>query len=259
MKRRYWFLSILCSLLSAALVVLAFWLPAQYQVPVLMYHTIASSSVEPLNNVQPQHFARQMAYLQQHGYKVLSVADFVDGVRSGRVFDAKSVVITFDDGYQDNYTAAYPVLKKYGFPAAVFVEVAHIGNPGRLTWAEAREMDAGGVSIASHVMTGAYLPDLTHEQAVHEITESKRILEMELGHPVVFLAYPIGGFSEEIKQIVRQAGYRAAFATNRGYDRRVKDPYELKRIRIKDSDGDAQLWLKLSGYYNLVRKSKNPF
>jgi peptidoglycan/xylan/chitin deacetylase (PgdA/CDA1 family) len=259
MQKRYWALSIVCSLFSAVLVVLALWLPTQYKVPVMTYHTISPSSFEPLNNVRPESFARQMAYLKRQGYKVLTLAQFVDDIIAGRRHDRKSVVITFDDGYQDNYTAAYPVLKKFGFPATVFVEVDHLGNPGRLTWAQALQMDAGGVRMESHVMTGAYLPSAPPEKLVYEVTESKRVLEMELGRPVHFLAYPIGGFSEDVKRIVREAGYKAAFTTNRGYDRAGKDLYEIKRIRIKDSDGDLQLWLKLSGYYNLLRHSQKPF
>ena len=150
-------------------------------------------------------------------------------------------------------------MKKYGFPVTIFAEVAHVGMQGHFNWEQAREMVAHGVDIESHVLTGAYLPALSHEDALREITESKRILETHLGREVHFLAYPTGGFSEDIKQMVRQAGYTAAFATNRGYDRSAKDLYEMKRIRVKDSDSDAQLWLKLSGYYNLIRNSKNPF
>ncbi len=259
MKKRYWFLSILCSLFSAAIVLLAAWLPTRYEVPVLMYHALAPVWHEPLNNVQPGHFEQHMAYLKQHGYKVLALSEFVDEIKSGREHDRKSVVITFDDGYENNYTAAFPVLKKYGFPVTIFAEVGRIGAPRHFTWEEVKEMSRQGVDIQSHLMTGAYLPGVSREQAVYEMTESRRVLEMNLGRPVHFLAYPIGGFSEDVKQMARQAGYQAAFATNRGYDRTAKDLYELKRIRVKDSDGDVQLWLKLSGYYNLIRSSKNPF
>lgn len=258
-RKKYFVLSIVCSLLSAAVVLLALWLPGKYQVPVLTYHAIAPSWHEPLNNVRPQRFEKQMAYLKARGYRVLTLDELVQGLRSGARPFHRSVVITFDDGYENNYTAAYPVLSKCGFPATIFVEVGHLGRPGRLTWEQAREMLAGGIAIESHVMTGAYLPGLPREALMQEVLESKKVLERRLGRPVHFMAYPIGGFSEEIKRIVREAGYTAAFTTNRGYDRDALDLYELKRIRIKDSDGEAQLWLKLSGYYNLFRSSKKPF
>jgi peptidoglycan/xylan/chitin deacetylase (PgdA/CDA1 family) len=259
MKKRYWVLSILCSVLSAGVLLLAVWLPKQYQVPVLTYHSIAPEWFEPLNNVQPGHFVQQMAYLRKQGYKVLSLAEFIDAQKSGREHDRKSVVVTFDDGYENNYLSAYPVLKKYSIPGTIFVEVAHLGTAGYFSWEQAKDMNAHGIDIESHTLVGAYLPALTREQAVIQITESKRVLEDKLGHRVRFFAYPVGGFSEDVKQIVREAGYEAAVTTNRGYARVPRDLYELKRIRIKDSDGDFQLWFKLSGYYNFFRGSKKPF
>ncbi len=259
MKKRFWVLSLVCSLLSAAFVILAAWLPARYQVPVLMYHSVAPSWHEPLNNVRPESFERQMKFLKDNGYRVLTVAAFVDTLASGGFFDQKSVVITFDDGYENNYTAAFPVLKKYGLPATFFVEVDSIGTEKFFTWAQVKELLANNMAIESHTFLGAYLPELPRDEQRRQITESRRILQERLAHPVLFLAYPIGGFSDEIKELVRQAGYKAAFTTNRGWDRRARDLYELKRIRIKDSDNAFSLFFKLSGYYNFFRSSQSPF
>ncbi len=259
MNKKYFTLSIASSVLSVLILFLALWLPARYQVPIITYHSVAPASAQPLNNVRLQQFEKQMAYIKKHGYKVLRLDDFIADLKAGKSPDHKSVVITFDDGYKDNFTAAYPVLKKNGFPFTIFVEVGNIGSPNRFTWEDAREMSAHGVDIESHLMTGAYLPDLPYKERVFQLKESKRLLEVELKRPVYFLAYPIGGFDDEGKMLVRDLGYKAAFTTNRGKDRKAKDLYELKRIRIKDSDLDAQLWLKLSGYYNLFRHSRNSF
>jgi peptidoglycan/xylan/chitin deacetylase (PgdA/CDA1 family) len=238
---------------------LTFLLPGVYQTPVMMYHSIALVSSEPLNNVRPVSFARQMAYLKEHGYRVVSAAELARSVASGKGPVRHAVVITFDDGYQDNYAVAYPVLKGYAFPATLFAEVANIGKPGRITWDEARDMDRGGFSIASHTLIGAYLPDRSVAEQTRQLSESKRLLEQELGHPVDLFAYPVGGFSADIKARVRAQGYTAAFTTNRGYDRRSRDPFEIKRIRIKDTDDGLVLWFKLSGYYNLFRSAQAPF
>ncbi|MFH0753579.1 MAG: polysaccharide deacetylase family protein [Candidatus Omnitrophota bacterium] len=260
MSRKFIYISVILSSLSAVILLLALWLPAQYQVPVITYHSVSPSSREPLNNVRQEQFEKQMAYISRQGYKVIGLGEFVANLKSGNILDHKSVVITFDDGYKDNFTTAFPVLKKYGFPATIFVEVGHIGHDNRFTWDDAREMSQGGIDIESHLMTGAYLPDLSYEDRVFQLTESKRLLEKNLNRTVRFLAYPIGGFDDAGKKLVRASGYEAAFTTNRGYHRLQSDDlYEIKRIRIKDSDLDPQLWLKLSGYYNLLRKSKNPF
>ena len=93
-----------------------------------------------------------------------------------------------------------------------------------------------------------------------EIVDSKRRLEEEIGVRVAHFAYPTGGFDEEIKEMVKQAGYDSACTTNRGYDRFNRDLYELKRVRFSDQDNRVDyLWMKLTGFYNLFRQAKNPY
>ncbi len=257
MKRKFLFLSVACSVLAALLVLATAWLVPRYQVPILMYHAITPSWHEPLNNVMPANFARQMNYISSHGYRVMTLDELVEGIRTGRRVFQRSVVITFDDGYENNYTRAYPYLKQHDFPAAIFLEVANVDHPGYLTWAQAVDMAAHGVTFGSHMMTGAYIPGLPREEAVSQIRESKRLIEARLGRPALFFAYPIGGFDETVKQALRDAGYAAAFATNRGNDHKGMDLYELKRIRVKDGDSALVLWFKLSGYYNFFRPVKS--
>jgi peptidoglycan/xylan/chitin deacetylase (PgdA/CDA1 family) len=115
------------------------------------------------------------------------------------------------------------------------------------------------MTVGSHLIVESYLPDMIPQQQKEALVGSKKILEDRLGKPAYYLAYPIGGFSEEVKKIVREAGYRLAFTTNRGYDRFNRDMFELKRIRIKDGDSDPVMWLKLSGCYNLIRLPKRPY
>jgi peptidoglycan/xylan/chitin deacetylase (PgdA/CDA1 family) len=240
----------------AALSVLAVWVPTQYVVPVLMYHSDTDYSQEPLNNVRPENFVRQMDFLKKFGYKVIPIEDLAEGIRSGKKFPFGTVAIRFDDGYQDNYTSAYPVLKERGFPATIFIVVDKMGTPGRLTWPQIQEMAANRITVASHTLSHTYLPDDNHEKLVEEILGSKRAIEQRIGRNVDFLSYPVGGFSPEAKEVARQAGYRAAFTTNRGKDRLNKDLFELKRIRIKDSDVWYVFFTKLSGYYNFFRSRK---
>lgn len=251
---------ILVAILIGFIGITSYYLKDKYVVPVLMYHNILPCDEEcPANTVSPQAFKYQMEFLKKHGYNVLTVKELVDGIIAGDKFEHNSVVITFDDGNEDNYLNAWPVLKKLNIPAMSFVSPHHIGKPGFMTWPQVKEMDLGGFEIGSHTMTQAYLPEVNGEQLVWEVVASKGILEHKLGRPVDYFAYPIGGFSEKIKTEVRDAGYKAAFATNRGYDRFNKDVYEINRIRVKSDDSDIELWVKLSGFYNLLRKLKHPF
>lgn len=237
-----------------------FWLSNHYVVPIMMYHNVNYTDVIKSNTVNPENFERQMIYLKSRGYHVLSLEELVQATVNGKSLSKKSVVITFDDGYEDNYTYAFKILKKYGFPATIFISSDLIGTEGFLHWAQMREMMKDGITFGSHTRRHAYLPDLTATKQQQEIGGSKRALEMHLGVPVDYIAYPSGGFSDSIKQFVKDAGYKGAAATNRGYDRFNKDVFELNRVRFSDKDNRIDyLWMKLSGYYNLFRKTKKPY
>lgn len=231
------------------------WIQDQYVVPILMYHRVSLADEFPLGTVSPKAFAKQMDFLKRHGYQVITVDDLVEGTKARKKFSHHTVVITFDDGYQDNYKNAFPILKKYHFPAAVFLISDYIGvNPNLLTWDQIKEMNQNGITFESHTRRHVYLPEVSEEKLKDEIRGSKHVIEEHLGKPVYYFAYPSGGFSEHIKSLVAMAGYKAAFSTNRGYDRYNIDLYELSRIRLNSGDTPVVLWNKLSGYYNLFRK-----
>ncbi|MBN1870365.1 MAG: polysaccharide deacetylase family protein [Candidatus Omnitrophica bacterium] len=236
------------------------WLPSRYVVPILMFHQVTYTEHPQPNWVSPENFQWQMAYLKDHGYNVIRLGELVEGTLAGRAFPRKTVVITFDDGYENNYSNAFKVLKQYGFPATIFIGTDRVGTKERLTWDQMKEMIASGIDIGSHTQSEAYLPDIPVEQQQQEIQTSKNIIEQNLGVNVEHFAYPIGGFSEGIKEIVKQAGYQSACTTNRGYGRLNKDVFELKRVRFSDKDDRKDyLWIKLSGYYNLFRETKDPY
>jgi peptidoglycan/xylan/chitin deacetylase (PgdA/CDA1 family) len=245
----------------SALTLFVFGTRDKYVVPILMYHQVAmlgSSPVGDLNFVSPKAFAHHMDFLRDNGYHVLSLSDLVEGMQKSRMFTRKTVVITFDDGYEDNYTNAFPILLKHEFPATVFVISDAVGTPGFATWEQLKIMDQAGFTTGSHTRHHPYLPNLKNDaQLEDEIINSRKILEKNFGKPIEYFSYPSGGFSEHIKSIVKKAGYKSACTTNRGYDRFNLDVYQLNRIRLNDDDNDLVLFAKLSGYYNLFRKCKS--
>lgn len=233
---------------------LGIWLRDQYVVPIMMYHRVSLEDESPANTVSPKVFARQMDFLKRNGYQVITLEELVAGIKAGKKFSHKTVVITFDDGYKDNYKNAFPVLKKYHFPATIFLISDMVGvSPNLLTWDQIKEMDHYGITFGSHTRNHVYLPEETEEELKDEIVGSKRVLEEHLGKPVHYFSYPSGGFSEPIKFLTAMAGYQAAVSTNRGGRYNI-DLYELNRIRINNGDFWLVLWNKLSGYYNLFRK-----
>jgi len=236
-------------------------LSLHYSVPILMYHDFGDPTYEGgLLSVSAERFEQQMAYLKKNGYTVISLDALVDGIKAGKKFPHKTVVITADDGNRTTYTNAYPVLKKYGFPATFFLITSTIDvNNKYLTWEEAREMSGGGMSFGSHTQGHPFLPDVAEQASLwDEIAGSKEIIEKKLGLPVMYFCYPKGGFTEAVKAVVKKAGYKAAVTTNRGQDfSNERDLYELHRVSVRNKDVAWTLWFKLSGYYHSFKKAKN--
>jgi len=213
-----------------------------------------------VDTVTPQNFRQQLDFLKRNGCQVLHLRDLVAGIKKEKKLPRKSVVITFDDGIENNFSQAFPVLKEYGMTAAFFVSGDNIGRPGYLTWEQLRLMQAQGMDIGCHGMTEAYLPDIPEDKQRYEIEQCKRVLEAGLKTPIDYYAYSISGFSPQIKEIVRKAGYQAAMATNRGTVPGQKDLFELRRIKITDrSSAGLSLGAKVSGFYNIFRPLKKPY
>jgi len=239
-----------------------FWVSPRYSVPILFYHSFGRSG--DLLTVTPENFERQMRYIKENGYNVISLDELIEGIKAGRKFKHNTVVITSDDGYENNYAYAYPMLKKYGYPATIFLIANFIGNNDNfLTWDEVKEMAKNKISFGGHTKNHVYLPSITKESILwDEISGCKELIEKHIGSPIDYFCYPGGGFTEEVKQVVKKAGYKGACTTNRGFDRLNRnDVYELDRIAVRDSNPYTSLRfrMKLTGYYNLFRKDKKGY
>lgn len=237
-----------------------FWLTPKYTVPILTYHSINYGKGSHF--VTPENFVRQMEYIKKNGYTVITLDELVRGIKNKERFKRNRVVITFDDGYKDNFEYAYPVLKKFGFPAAIFLISGYIGNNVRfMNWDQVRIMSKNNISFGGHTKSHFYLGIEGDDEVVHEeIFGCKNAIEREIHAPVDYFCYPGGGFNQRVKEIVKEAGYKGACATNRGFAESNSDVYELKRAKVTNSDTvkPFSFWAKLSGYYNLLRTRKEP-
>ncbi len=249
-----------------------FWIyvSRHYVVPILMYH-----SVNPVPNpqiksliVSPDTFERQMRFLRQRKYNIMKLEDLAQLVREGRKIPAKTVAITFDDGYQDVYTWAFPVLKKYGIPATLFIIVHEVGRPltadlkpgdARLTWKQITEMqDSGLVSFGSHCLDAEPLVNLKSRPEIkRQIFASKYALQARLSREVRAFSYPEGLFNDTIRRLVREAGYQVAVATSPGRKYPSDDVMLLKRIRISENARNLFVfWFESSGYYTFFKERR---
>ncbi|MEA2086740.1 MAG: polysaccharide deacetylase family protein [Candidatus Caldatribacteriota bacterium] len=205
-------------------------------IPILDYHnfTTEESSSYKINIVE---FEKQMDYLSAHNYSVISLPELLAGLRDGQL-PPKPIVITIDDGFKSTYTLAYPVLKKYNFPATLFIYTNFIEkNNGSLTWEEIREMTKNNIEIGSHTLSHCnllkYKKNESHETYLarirKEIFLSKEILESEIGRKVKFFAYPYGVYSPIIKNLVIQAGYEGILNANSMNNTLTTDHFSLNR------------------------------
>jgi peptidoglycan/xylan/chitin deacetylase (PgdA/CDA1 family) len=235
---------------------------------ILMYHSVGEDFMkEKTLNVSVAVFEKQMKFLYDHKYRVIPLMELVRMLEEKKKVPAKTIVLTFDDGYENNYTKAYPILKKYGLPAAIFVISDYLGREEDMygnrikfmTPEMARAMsDSGLISIQSHTKRHLFLPNVKDPLVLRdEIAGSKQDLERFLEKPVEVLCYPIGGYTPEIKKMARQAGYKAAVTT---FSKRkclsFKDLYALKRIKITENGANSFVFfIETSGYYLRMREA----
>jgi peptidoglycan/xylan/chitin deacetylase (PgdA/CDA1 family) len=201
-------------------------------VPVLMYHSIAIEKGNPIR-MPVEQFDKEMKYIKDQGYTTLTLKELYDYFENKVSVPAKSVVITLDDGYEDNYTAAFPVLKKYGLKATIFMITCSIDvDPKCLTSAQLKEMDKAGIDIESHTVTHTDLDTLSYSQQLAELKDSKAALEKLLGRSVDYVAYPEGRYNNDTVKAVAAAGYKMAFTTNGRWSDKSDGILTLDRVYI---------------------------
>ncbi|MEA5452215.1 polysaccharide deacetylase family protein [Leptolyngbya sp. CCNP1308] len=191
-------------------------LAAEARVPVLMYHDVLEPP-EVFFDLTPADFEAHLKTILDSGLTPISPDQLVQHLRTGVALPEKPVLITFDDGYLGHYEHVYPLLQKYQVPATFFVFPGKVDGTvaGRstLTWDQLKTMAADPlVTIASHSVTHPPdLRDLSDEELVYEVVESKRQLEAQLGVPMRYFSYPTGHYNERVAQAVADAGYMAGF------------------------------------------------
>jgi len=216
-----------------------------------MYHHIAEAgatddAVRRDLSVAPSRFAAQLEYLARQGYHTISLSDLVAHLQTGAPLPTRPVVLTFDDGYADNYTHAFPLLRQYGFRGIFFVITDFLDRDGYMTWAQVKEMHKAGMEIGSHTLNHPDLSRLPPQQARRQLRESLLVLEARLGKPARFLAYPSGKYNPEVLRLAQEVGYQAAVATIHGDTHAASQLFQMARIRIRGSD-DLQAFIKKIG------------
>ena len=199
-------------------------------VTILNYHKVDNMNISL--SVLPDDFDRQMAYLKDNGYHTITPEQLYQHLVNGAELPENPILITFDDGYEDNYQHAYPILKKYGFTGTIFIITDFVGQKNYLTWDQIKEMKANGMDFQSHTATHKPMTELTQDQLKDELVRSKQTLDQQLNQNTEFLAYPTGAYNLYIAKLVKEAGYKAAFTIKYGNVDKASNLYALERVPI---------------------------
>jgi peptidoglycan/xylan/chitin deacetylase (PgdA/CDA1 family) len=215
------------------------------EINVLMYHRIAGTGPERLSpyRVAPSQFERQLSYLRRQGFRSISIREAFQAVNFGdKPPRGRLIVFTFDDAYKDFYDCAWPLLKRYGFSAAVFVPVSFVGGHAEwdrkygepaalMSWTEIRTAQHEGVQFESHSLTHRHVTELEPYEVQKELSASRDALERELGVRPTIFSYPYGAVNDVVATAVKDSGYTHA-VVGLGRIKPGDNPYWLSRQEV---------------------------
>ncbi|MEI4789699.1 polysaccharide deacetylase family protein [Bacillus sp. FJAT-53060] len=197
--------------------------------PILMYHSLSSGNSL---RVPKSEFAAHMKWLIDNGYVTLSPEEAYQVLMTNSTPSEKFVLITFDDGYSDNYTKAFPILKQYGMKATIFMIEQSIGRPNHLTDDQMDEMIANRLSIESHTIHHLELNRLSKKQQEEELKGSKAFFDQRFSQRTRMVSYPVGRYNEDTLKLAKEAGYQMAVTTEPGHAKKEQGMMSLHRLRI---------------------------
>lgn len=243
----------------------------RYEMPIIMYHRVVDSPDEVGVHgtyVTKELFKKHMQVLKDNGYRTVTFKELAEDHLLTKRFDKgnKFVVLTFDDGYEDNYRVMFPILKEFGAKAVIFLlseskynewDVNNPHNPEKrfdlMSEEQVKEMAAYGVEFGAHTKTHPYLSSLPIEEAREQIVQCKQKLEQTYGQPFITFAYPYGDLNDEVKSEVRKAGFTFAVSTDSGEINVDSDLFQIRRIGIFPRNSMLTFRRKISGYYNFIK------
>jgi peptidoglycan/xylan/chitin deacetylase (PgdA/CDA1 family) len=215
---------------------------------ILLYHGILSkeddlSKYSPEDKVyllKEEKFAKQLEYLHFSGWSTISVSQLLESSKNKSSLPEKSLIISFDDGNQTDYTIAFPLLEKLGFKATFFLTSDFIDKPGYLSKSQILKMSQGGMEFGTHGKTHKFLSTLDKKDLRLELQASKRLLEEITGKKIELLSLPGGYHSSKVKRMAQELGYKGICTSKFGLNENNTDPFELKRISLRFDDPFSQ-------------------
>lgn len=208
--------------------------PAQNGVMILEYHMICDNPTADGKkySVSPSEFREQLSYLKENGYETISMRDFVLAKKGKLTLPEKPIILTFDDGYKNNYEVMLPILEEFSMKATVYIITNDIGKKDFMSYDELFEMQSRGVELGSHTANHLPLTSLSPEKQAEEIKLSKLMLEWKGFNTIYTFSYPNGAYDEAMPKILEENEYLTAVTGEAGINTFKTNPYLLHRIHI---------------------------
>jgi peptidoglycan/xylan/chitin deacetylase (PgdA/CDA1 family) len=240
------------------------------KIPILIYHRVVDSPQRDSLCISPQVFEKQMRFLSKRGFQTISLEKLLESTKKKESL-SKKIILTFDDGYEDIYLFAFPILKKYGFKATIFLVPSFVGKTNLwdkdskrpkaklLNLEQILEMKKSGFSFGAHSLTHQSLIEFSPKEASYEIEQSKIDLEKLLGEQVISFCYPYGKVNELVKDLIKKVSFRCALASDSGPLNVEKDLFEIRRIQIFPKTNLFGFWKKTAPWYTRYKMLKSKF
>lgn len=237
------------------------------EIPILMYHRLINSEEDKgVHTIyyDVNKFEEQLKYLKENNFKTITFKDLYQLSKEGRKKE-KYIILTFDDGYKDNYELLFPLLKKYDMKAVIYmvshleynkwdVEKTNEKKFDLMTVEQIKEMYASGlVEFGGHTMHHVKLDKFSENEQKKEIEGNKKYLEDILNTELYSFAYPFGYFNETSKKVVKDLGFKYGLATNSGPFYIEDDLYQIRRIGIFSDTTFSKFKRRVKGNYNLKK------
>lgn len=220
---------------------------ATFRIPILMYHYVEyvkdkKDVTRQSLDIEPHIFEAQIKTLAEAHFTFLTMSEVAEILNGNKALPEKPLALTFDDGYRDFYTDAYPILKKYRVKATAYVVPGFLDQPNYLLTSQVRELGRDeNIELGAHTMHHVYLKDMASIFAEREILQSKYTLEDTIHKPVISFAYPYGAFDNQAIDLAKKAGFSTAVSTIGGFTASENNRYFLFRMRSGYMTGDVLL------------------
>lgn len=218
------------------------------RVPILMYHHVGdlppdADVIRKSLTISSERFNEHLKFLAEQGYTTIHLADLINHLQTGAPLPPKPIILTFDDGYDDNYTNVFPTLKDFGFVGTFFIIGAptDYGSPGSLRWEQILEMYENGMEFGAHSMTHRYnLGRFPASIQDREIKQGHQLMVDHLPNWTPLFSYPAGSYNQYTMKLLQELGYIGAVTTKQGSLQSSETPLEFRRIRVRGEWSMAQ-------------------